>query len=94
MYTRRMMLKEEYHKNGMSQPGYAPVEYNYMEALAKTYIFPERQNHFIQENIFNIAPRPRKAIAMNSNSASTGSLQRTHSGINSLNSLEYSEEDG
>ena len=36
MYTRRMMLKEDYHKNGMSQPGYAPVEYNYMEALAKT----------------------------------------------------------
>ena len=39
MYTRRMMLKEDYHKNGMSQPGYAPVEYNYMEALQRLISF-------------------------------------------------------
>ena len=53
---------------------YAPVEYNYLETLAKTFIIPEKQNHFIQENIFNSAPIRRVAIAMNTNSAFTGSF--------------------
>ena len=74
VYTRRVMLKEDYHKNRMSQLAYAPVEYNYMETLAKTYIIPARQNQFIQENIFNNAPIRRLAIAVNSNSAFTSSF--------------------
>ena len=74
LYTRRVMLKEDYHKKRMSQLAYAPVEYNYMETLAKTYIIPALQNQFIQENIFNNAPIRRIAIAMNSNSAFTGSF--------------------
>ena len=45
-----------------------------METLAKTFIIPARQIQFIQENIFNNAPIRRIAIAMNSNSAFTGSL--------------------
>ena len=53
---------------------YAPVEYNYLEALAKTFIIPARQNQFIQEKIFNNAPIRRIAIAMNTNSAFTGSF--------------------
>ena len=44
-----------------------------MESLAKTFIIPARQNQFIQENIFNNAPVRRIAIAMNTNSAFTGS---------------------
>ena len=44
-----------------------------METLAKTYTIPARQNQFIQENIFNNAPVRRIAIAMNTNSAFTGS---------------------
>ena len=59
----------------MSQLAFAPVEYNYMETLAKTFIVPARQNQFIQENIFNNAPIIRIAIAMNSNSAFTGSFE-------------------
>ena len=50
-----------------------PVEFNYLETLAKTFIIPARQNQFIQENIFKNAPVPRIAIAMNTNSAFTGS---------------------
>ena len=72
LYTRRVMLKEDYHKKRMSQLAYAPVEFNYMETLAKTFIIPTRQNQFIQENIFKNAPIRRIAIAMNSNSAFTG----------------------
>ena len=74
LYTRRVMLKEYYHKVIMSQLAFAPVEYNYMGTLAKTFIIPARQNQFIQENIFNNAPISRIAIAMNSNSAFAGSF--------------------
>ena len=47
-----------------------------METLAKTFIIPARQNQFIQEDIFNNAPIRRIAIAMNSNSAFTGSFAK------------------
>ena len=58
----------------MDMLAYASVEYNYLETLAKTFIIPARQNHFIQENIFNNAPIHRIAIAMNTNSAFTCSF--------------------
>ena len=53
---------------------YAPVEYNYMETLAKTFITASSQNQFIQEINFNNAPIPRSVIAMSTNSAFTGSF--------------------
>ena len=74
LYTLRVMLKQDYHKKRMSQLAYAPIEYNYMGTMAKTYIVPARQNHFLQEIIFNNSPIRRIAIAMNSNAASTGSF--------------------
>ena len=52
---------------------YTPVDFNFLETVAKTFFIPARQNHFIQENIFNNAPLRRIAIAMNKNSAFTGS---------------------
>ena len=58
----------------MDMLAYAPVEYNYLETLAKTFIMPARQNQFIQENVFNNAPIRRVAIAMNTNSAFIGSF--------------------
>ena len=72
-YTRRIALKDDYHEKRMDMLAYAPVEYNYLETLAKTFIIPARQNQFIRENIFNNAPIRRIAIAMNINSAFTGS---------------------
>ena len=95
LYTRRIALKDDYHKKRRDMLAYDPLEYNYLETLAKTFIIPARQNQFIQENIFNNAPIRRVAIAMNTNSAFTGSLLKTHSGINNLISdkLEYSEGD-
>ena len=35
LYTRRVRLEEVYHKKRMSQIANAPVEYNYIETLAK-----------------------------------------------------------
>ena len=74
LYTRRIALKDDYHKKRMDMLAYAPVEYNYLETLAKTLILPARQNQFIQGNIFSKAPIRRIAIAMNTNSAFTGSF--------------------
>ena len=71
LYTRRIALKDDYHKKRMDMLAYAPVEYNYLETLAKTFIIPARQNQFIKENFFNHAPIRRVAIAMNTNSAFT-----------------------
>ena len=53
---------------------YAPVDYNYLETLAKTFVIPARQNHFIQENFFNNAPIRRVPIPMSANSPFTGSF--------------------
>ena len=72
LYTRRIALKDDYHKKRMDMLAYTPVEFNYLETLAKTFILPARQNQFIQENIFINAPVLRIAIAMNTNSAFTG----------------------
>ena len=52
---------------------YTPVEFKLLETRAKTFIIPARQNQLIQENTFNNAPFRRIAIAMNTNSAFTGS---------------------
>ena len=56
LYTRRIALKDDYHQKRMDILAYTPVEFNYLETLAKTFINPARQNQFIQENIFNNAP--------------------------------------
>ena len=71
LYTRRIALKDDYHKKRMDMLAYTPVEFNYLETLAKTFIIPARQNQFFQENIFNSAPVRRIAFAMNTNSAFT-----------------------
>ena len=73
LYTRRIASKDDYHKKRMDMLAYTPVEYNYMDTLAKTLKISARQNQFTEENIFH-APVWRKAKAMNSNSALTGSF--------------------
>ena len=72
--TRHIVLKDDYHKKRMDMLAYAPVDYNYLKTLTKTFIIPSRHSQFIQENIFHNAPIRRVAIAMNTNSAFTGSL--------------------
>ena len=57
----------------MNKLAYSPVEFNFLETLAKTFINPARQNQFIQGNTFNNAQVRRVAIAMNTNAPSIGS---------------------
>ena len=75
-YTRRISLKDDYHKKRMDMLAYAPVEYNSLETLAKTFIIPAKQNQFIRDNIFNNAPSCRVANSMHTNSAFTGSFTK------------------
>ena len=56
LYTRRIALKDDYHKNRMDMLAYAPVEYNYLETLAKTIIIPARQNQFIKKTFSTMLP--------------------------------------
>ena len=73
LYTRPIALKDDYHKKRTDMLAFTPVEFNSLEILAKVFIIPARQNQFIQENIFNTNPVRRIDVAMNKNSAFTGS---------------------
>ena len=72
IYTRRIALKDDYHKKQVDMLAYTPVEFNHLETLVKTLILPARQNQFIQEKIFNNAPVRRIASAKITNYAFTG----------------------
>ena len=74
LYNCRITLKDDYHKKRMEMLAYSPVDYNYLETLAKTFIIAARENQFIPENIFNNTTIRRIAIVMNTNSAFTGSF--------------------
>ena len=71
-YTRRIALKDDYHMKRMEMLSYTPLEFNYLETIAKTLIIFARQNQFIQENFLNNAPFCRIASATNTNCAVAG----------------------
>ena len=51
LYNRRVALKDDYHKKRMDMLAYTPVEFNFLEILAKTFIIPARQKQFISDEI-------------------------------------------
>lgn len=57
---------------GMLARGHT-ARYNYSEIMPKTYVVPNGQNEFTQEDVFNRAPIRRLVLAMNTNSAFRGS---------------------
>ena len=73
LYTLRIALKDDFYMNRMDMLAYIPGEFSYLETVAKSFIIPARQNQFIEENICNNAQVRKIAIAMNTNSAFTGS---------------------
>ena len=73
LYNRRIALKDDYHKKQMDMLDYIPVEFIFLELLAKTFAIPARQNQFILESIFNNAPVRWNALAIKINSPYTGS---------------------
>ena len=73
LHTRRIALKDDYHKIEVDILAYTPVEFNYLEIFAKIFIILARQNQFVRENNINNVPVRRIAIAMNTKSAFTES---------------------
>ena len=65
LYTRRIALKDDYHKERMAMLVITHVEFDYLDYLAKTFIIVVRQNHFIRENVFNKPPVRRIAAERN-----------------------------
>ena len=74
LFTRRILVAEANHQYLHWNLESKPAHYNYMETIARTFVIPSRQNHFIQENVFNNAPIRKIVVAMNTNSAVAGSL--------------------
>ena len=73
LYFRRIALMDDYHKERMDKFTYIPVEYNYLETLAETFIILPDENSLFKKNNFLNAPDHRFAFALNKNSAFTGS---------------------
>ena len=72
LYASHFVLKGDYHLKKLDMLAYISVEFNFMETLAQSFIFPARQTQFIPENIINKAPVRRLAIAMSTNSEFLG----------------------
>ena len=73
LYTRHVAVDDKSFKGIQHNLLRETARYNFSEVLAKTFIIPTGQNQYIQENIFNNAPIRRLALAMNTNTAFTGS---------------------
>ena len=54
LYTRSSALKGDYHEKQMDMLAYTPIEFTYLETLAKTFIILARQNQFIQEALLTM----------------------------------------
>ena len=94
LYTRRIALKDDYHKKWMDMLAYTPVDINYLETLAKTFIISARQNQFIQKTFSTMLQFVGLLLQWIQTLHSLNLLLKIHSGINILISdkLEYSEE--
>ena len=75
LFKGRVVVNEVYHQTIKYQLTYQPACYNFIEAIARTFIIPSGQKQFVQENVFNSALIRRVTIAMNTNSAFTGHCQ-------------------
>ena len=56
LYTRRIALKDDYHKKRIDMLAYAPVEYIYLKFLAKTFIIPARQTYSFKKIFSTMLP--------------------------------------
>ena len=86
LFTRRVLLAEPNHQYLQWNLERKPAQYNHMETIARIFIIPSRQNQFLQEKIFNNAPKRRIVVAMKTNSAAAGSFfMKTLSAISNFN---------
>ena len=94
LYTRCIALRDDYHKKRMDMLAHTPVELNYMETLAKTFIIPARQNQFIQKKTFSTTLQFVGLLFQSIQTLhSLDLILKIHSVVNNLSSdkLEYSK---
>ena len=68
LYTRRIALKDDYHRKRLEMFTYTPVEIIFLVNPAKSSVIPAGQNQITRENFQNNAPVRRTAHAMKKNS--------------------------
>ena len=73
--TRQVPIEDRILKDLHGSLQLRPARYNLSEVLAKTFVIPNGQNQYIHANIFNNAPIRRLVVAINTNTAFTGSLK-------------------
>ena len=95
LYTRSIALQDDYHKKRMDMLANAPVEYNYLETLAKTFIIPARQKNSFKKTFSTMLPFVESRLQWTQALPSLILFLKTHFGINNLISdkFEYSEGD-
>ena len=54
LHTRGIALQDDYHKKRTDMLATTPVELNYLENLARTFIIPTKQNQFSQKNFLTM----------------------------------------
>ena len=74
LFTRRVAVHGDMQRMIESQLFRQPARYHFNELESRTFIIPDGQNQFIQENVFNNAPIRRLVVAMNTNAAFSGSF--------------------
>ena len=84
LFARRVSVDEPNHQYWQRNLERGPAQNNNMEARSKNFIIPSRQNHLIQETMFNKAPITRIAVAMNTNSAVANFFHKNLSIINNF----------
>ena len=95
LYTRRIALRDDYHKKRMDMLAYTPLQFNYLETLAKTFIIPAKQNQFIQKKTFSTKLQFVGLLLQRLQTRhSLDLILEIHSGIKNLisHNLEYSKE--
>ena len=94
LYTRRIALKDDYHKKRMDMLAYAPVDYNLLETWQRHSSYLRDKTNSFKKTFSTTLP----FVELRSQTQTLPSLVlllKTHSGINNLisNKLEYSEGD-
>ena len=56
LYIHRIALKDDYNKTRMDMLAFAPVEYTYLEILAKTFIILAMQTNSFKKTISTMLP--------------------------------------
>ena len=84
LYTRRIALKDVHQKKLMDMLAYTPVEFNYLETLAKTFIFPARQSSSFRKTFLTKLQFVRLLLQWIKTLHSLDHTLKIHSGVNNL----------